>query len=683
MTSGAGRHAAPGAEDQQHLPLTPAPGRARIERSIALARDWLFGSQKAAGYWCEPLEADTTVESYWIMIQVAMCRGGNERMLRLARTIRERMLPDGGWSQYPGGPPDVSVSCTSYLALKLAGISAEEADMRRSRNVIVTMGGAECANSYTKYYFALFGQYPWDAVPAIPPEMVLLPEGAPFSIYDMSSWSRTIFVPLSIVFAHRPICSVPPERGADELFASEPVSGVIERPGRGVRRLLAVVRQPQPANWRRFFHQVDRVLKRYERHAARLPVRRWAIERAADWMIERLQNSEGLSAILPAMAQSLMALRCLGFDNEHVLVREQLAHLDALLIEGDAGELRMQPCISPVWDTVQTCHALLHAGAPPDHPSLQRAAVWLLGKQCRAPGDWARKTRAEAGGWYFENANEHYPDVDDTCMALMVLRRVRGGGSPLERERAIERGLSWMLAMQNQDGGWASFDRGNDKQWLAFIPFADHNAMIDPSTADITARVLECLSHFVGFGVEHPVCRRALRFLRDSQESDGSWYGRWGVNYIYGTWQVLRGLRAIGEDMGQPHVRRAVRWLFDHQNPDGGWGESIETYDDPGLRGQGPSTPSQTAWALMGLIAAHQVEHQAVRHGIRYLLDRQGAGGTWAEEAWTGTGFPRVFYLKYQGYRHYFPLMALGEYRAERFAPGSISNITGGLEAAG
>jgi squalene-hopene/tetraprenyl-beta-curcumene cyclase len=675
MTSRAERPTTVDPDDRLHLPLTPAPGRARIERSIAVARDWLFGSQKAPGYWCEQLEGDTSVESYWIMVHVAMGRGENERVLRLAGAIRQRMLPDGGWSRYPGGPADISVSCLSYLALKLAGVSADDADMRRSRNTIVTMGGAECANSYTKYYFALFGQCSWDAVPAIPPEMVLLPAAGPFSIYDMSSWSRTIFVPLSIVFAHRPVCEVPPERGAQELLALEPPSGVMVRPGRGLRRLLAVARLPRTEQWRQFFIQIDRMLKRYERWAPRWPLRRWAIERAADWMVERLRGSEGLSAILPAMAQSIMALRSLGYDGEHVLVREQLAHLDALLLEDEAGALRMQPCISPVWDTLQSCHALLHAGAPPEHPSLQRAATWLLQKQCRVPGDWARKTPAEPGGWYFENANELYPDVDDTCMALMVLRRVGGADSAAAREVAIQRGLAWMLAMQNRDGGWASFDRDNDKDWLAFVPFADHNAMIDPSTADITGRVLECLSHFPGYGVEHPVCQRALRFLRASQESDGCWYGRWGVNYIYGTWQVLRGLSAIGEDMDQPYVRRAVRWLLSHQNADGGWGESIESYDEPSQRGQGASTPSQTAWALMGLIAAHQAEHPSVRHGVRYLLDRQDARGTWAQELWTGTGFPRVFYLNYHGYRHYFPLMALGEYHAARFSRGSVSSI--------
>jgi squalene-hopene/tetraprenyl-beta-curcumene cyclase len=649
---------------------------------MAAARDWLFGSQAAAGYWCERLEGDTTVESYWILILASLGRADDERVRVLANAIRERTLPEGGWAQYPSGPAELSVSCTSYFALKLAGDEADDPAMRRSRDVIVTLGGAERANTYTKYYLALFGQYPWSSVPAIPPEMMLFPERGPFSIYDMSSWSRTIFVPLSIVYAHRPIRALPPERGVQELFA-EPESGKVLRPRGWVQRAVSIARQPRAERWRRFFLEVDRLLKHYEPRASLLPLRRWGTERATEWMIERLRGSEGLSAILPAMANSIMALHCLGYDADHPVLREQLAHLDALLIEDEAGALHMQPCLSPVWDTLQSCQALIHAGTAPDHPALSRAASWLLDKQCRAPGDWARKVSASPGGWFFENQNEHYPDVDDTCMALMVLRRARAQGAALEQEKAIERGLAWMLAMQNEDGGWASFDRGNDKEWLSFVPFADHNAMIDPSTADITARVLECLSLFPGFGTAHPLCRRALDFLRKEQESDGSWYGRWGVNHVYGTWQVLRGLAAIGEDMDQPWVRRAVRWLLDHQNPDGGWGESIRSYDDASQRGRGASTPSQTAWAVMGLIAARHAEHQAVRHGIHYLLDRQDARGTWAQEPWTGTGFPRVFYLNYHGYRHYFPLMALGQYHAARFARVSEARFDGGARLNG
>jgi squalene-hopene/tetraprenyl-beta-curcumene cyclase len=662
----------------EHIPLLFAPGRAIVEASVASARDWLFGCQTNAGFWCAQLEGDTTLESYWILLDAFMGRRDG-RAHALAQSIRERVLPNGGWPQYPGGPPDLSVSCVSYFALKLMGDREDDPRLRQSRDVIVTLGGAERSNTYARYYFALFGQYPWSAVPAIPPEMVLLPAKGPFDIHDMSSWSRTIFVPLSIVYAHRPICVIPPDRGIRELFANVEGSQRAAPIQLGWMQRLAQARPRSRAEaWQLFFFATDRLLKRYEPHATRLPLRRRALARAARWMLERLPGSDGLSAILPAMANSIMALRCLGYDNDHALLAEQLRHLDGLLFSEPGGSLRMQPCISPVWDTLQSCHALLMAGVPGDTPALRRAASWLLTKQTRSAGDWAQNCPVPPGGWYFEGRNEPYPDVDDTCMALMVLAQTLTEGANEEREAAIERGLAWMLAMQNQDGGWAAFDRGNDKEWLTFVPFADHNAMIDPSTPDITARVLECLSHFPRFSTEHPVVERALRYLRTAQHNDGSWYGRWGVNYIYGTWQVLRGLAAIGDDMNSPTARRGMRWLLEHQNPDGGWGESIASYDDPKQKGRGRSTPSQTAWALMGLMSARQTESPAVRRGIQWLLDRQTPSGTWEQPEWSGTGFPKVFYLNYHGYRHYFPLMALGQYRAARFGEGNTARSTRG-----
>jgi squalene-hopene/tetraprenyl-beta-curcumene cyclase len=627
--------------------LLPAAGRTRLDRSVASAGDWLLARQDPAGWWRGELEGDTTLESYLVLIEAFFGRRANAKTLDLARVIRAEALPEGGWSQYPGGPAELSVSCLSYFALKVAGDGAEAPHMRRAAEAIRGLGGAEAANSYTKYHLAFFGQYPWSAVPAIPPEMIFSPRAAPFTVYDMSSWSRTIFVPLSILYAHKPRCELPAACGVEELF-----TGDRARPPRG--------------GWRRFFTGVDRTLKLYERLPGAEALRRAAVRRAEAWMIERLEDSDGLSAILPAMANSVLAMKCLGYDEQHPLLKENLAHLDGLSLRDETGALRVQPCLSPVWDTVLAAHALVQAGLG-EHPALRRAATWLLSKQCRRPGDWVRNNPAPPGGWYFEQRNEFYPDVDDTCMALMVLKRVRAEVPAALQQAAIERGLAWMLGMQNSDGGWASFDRGNDKQWLTQIPFADHNAMIDPSTADITSRVLECLSLFSGFTLWHPVVDRARRFLYDTQLPEGCWYGRWGVNYLYGTWQVLCGLRAIGEDMEGRHVRRAVGWLLAHQNGDGGWGESIASYDEPARQGQGPSTPSQTAWALMGLLAASEVDHQAVRQGVRYLLERQDGAGTWAQEPWTGTGFPRVFYLNYHHYRHYFPLRALAQYRAARF----------------
>ncbi|HKU37797.1 MAG TPA: squalene--hopene cyclase [Polyangiales bacterium] len=628
----------------------------QVEPAIAAARSWLLQRQDARGFWCAELEGDTTLESYMILLEAFLGRRANEKSLALARVIREEMLPRGGWSQYPGGPAEISVSCLSYFALKLAGDRADEPHMARAREVILELGGIERANTYTQYHFAFFGQYSWAKVPAIPPEMLFLPRKSPFTIYDMSSWSRTIFVPLGILYAFKPVRSIPAECGAAELS----VAGSAPKP----KGLDARAR-----GFRSFFFGVDRALKLYERLPFAGALRRVAVRRAAAWMIERFDASDGLSAILPAMANSVMALHCLGYTDSDPLFQEQLRYLDELLIRdqpvGESGEaLRMQPCVSPVWDTVLSCHALIQSGLAEDDPALRQAASWLLSKQTRRPGDWSQRSPAEPGGWYFEYRNEFYPDVDDTCMALMVLSHARAHEPEATQRAALERGLAWMLQMQNSDGGWGAFDRDNDKQWLSYVPFADHNAMIDPSTADITTRVLECLSHFPGFDPKHPRVARALEFVWRDQCPDGSWYGRWGVNYLYGTWQVLRGLRAIGADMRCAQVQRAVRWLEQHQNGDGGWGESIASYDDPARKGIGASTPSQTAWALMGLIAAHREASPAVQRGVRYLLDTQDAEGSWPQALWSGTGFPKVFYLNYHFYRHYFPLMALSQYRS-------------------
>ncbi|HVZ85958.1 MAG TPA: squalene--hopene cyclase [Polyangia bacterium] len=655
--------------------LVPAPPRARVDAAIDAARGWLLGQQTADGYWQGELEGDTTLESYLILLETYFNRRSSAKVQDLARVVRAEALPSGGWAQYLGGPAELSVSCLSYFALKVAGDPAGAPHMRAARAAIRALGGVGRANTYTRQHLALFGQVPWDSVPAVPPEMLFFPKKAPFSVYDLSSWSRTIFVPLSIIWAKKPVVTLPPGCGVPELLEDAAA--------------LGQDRVPRRPDWKTAFGGLDRLLKLGEHVPGSRLLRRVAVARAGAWMIERLSDSDGLSAILPAMANSVLALSCLGYDERHPLVVEARRHLDDLLI-GDETGLRMQPCISPVWDTVLSLHALLQSsedrlqnprtGSEPaamrsDRPSpssrdandapasaaaVARAVRWLLDKQTRKPGDWAVRNPVPPGGWYFERRNEFYPDVDDTCMALMVLAQAPGGDAA--RAQAVQRGLTWMMGMQNEDGGWASFDKGNDKEWLTHVPFADHNAMIDPSTADITGRVLESLSHYPGYGVHHPAVARALGFLRRDQATEGCWYGRWGVNYLYGTWQVLRGLRAIGEDMDAVYVRRAARWLLGRQNADGGWGESIGSYDHLSQKGVGDSTPSQTAWALMGLIAAGEAAHPAVRRGVAHLLDSQ-KDGTWEQALWTGTGFPKVFYLNYHYYRHYFPLMALGQYR--------------------
>jgi squalene-hopene/tetraprenyl-beta-curcumene cyclase len=708
---------------EESSPLA-APTAAAVDSAIESARAWLVARQTSEGYWCGDLEGDTTLESYLILLRAFLRHGpdsatkldgpaNDPEIERFAVRIRELARADGGWSSYAGGPGNLSVSCLSYFALKVAGDSAHAPHMRRARDLILALGGAGCANSYTRYHLAMFGECPWSDVPAIPPEIMFLPQAGPFSVYDMSSWSRTIFVPLSIIYAYKPVVRLPPDRRAGELWRGrddrwraedENSDGTRDSNGDGnsngnghdqttgngggnngngaskvngngtgngdsdaafYDRDEIGAGRGTALRWRQFFLNVDRALKIGERMPLAGALRRRAVDRAAAWMITRLAHSDGLGAILPAMTSSVIALRCLGYRDGNPRLEEALRALERLFTSRGTAGLRVQPCLSPVWDTCLAASALIQAGEPAAGPALTRAASWLLGRQCQRPGDWAEKNHAAPGGWAFEFRNDFYPDVDDTAMALIALAGVQMTDGARARV-AQRRGLAWLLGMQNRDGGWSSFDRDNDKRWLTHVPFADHNAMIDPSTPDITGRALECLSHFDGFDARHPTVRRAIDFVRGQQHADGSWFGRWGVNYIYGTWQVLRGLRCIGEDMTRAHVQRAARWLTARQNADGGWGESIASYDDAAKKGVGPSTPSQTAWAVMGLIAAGLHGHAAVHAGIRYLVESQDREGSWRQDQWTGTGFPGVFYLNYEYYRHYFPLMALAQYRRAR-----------------
>ncbi len=637
--------------------IQAAPDLKAIDSTIESSRDWLIERQNPEGWWCAELEADTTLESYFILFKTLFGHRDDPKIPKLAKVIRECILPEGAWNIYEGGPPEISISCLSYFAMKLAGVPASDPDMIKSRDAILKMGGVVKANTYTKYYLAFFDQYDWDHCPAIPPEMILLPKVSPIHIYDMSSWSRTIFVPLGIIYALKPVCIVPPECQIDELFV-----------GGREHADLRLQRDDKPVTWKNFFLLTDKALKIAQKFPID-PVRKFAIRKAEEWMLERFPMSGGLSAILPAMMNSVIALKCLGYAEDHPLVKEGIRELDALEIYDEKTDsIRVQPCVSPVWDTCISVYAMGQTGIDRHHPAMKKGASWLLSKQTKHPGDWQHKNPAPPGGWYFEFLNEFYPDVDDTCMTLMALQHVDAPEGEEVQRAAMERGLVWMLGMQNDDGGWASFDKGNDKDFLTKVPFADHNAMIDPSTSDITSRVIESLSFFKskGFDLNHPVIQRGIEFIKKDQCEDGSWFGRWGVNYIYGTWQVLRGMKLIGEDMNKGWLRRGVEWFLRHQNEDGGWGESILSYEDPSTKGIGTRTPSQTAWALMGLISANQVESQAVRRGVKYLLDTQTSDGTWNETDWTGTGFPKVFYLKYHYYRHYFPMMALAQYRTAK-----------------
>ncbi len=620
-----------------------------LDEAIQRGAERLLAHQDPAGFWLFELEVDATITSEyllmrrWLGIHDAATEG------KAARHLLAIQLPDGGWPIYHNGPADASATVKAYFALKMAGLSPESPEMRRARQKVLELGGITRVNVFTKILLALFGEYPWAGVPCMPVEIVLLPRWSYFNLSEISYWSRTVLVPLLIIFAHRPVRPVPRAAGLDELYLVPREQADFSFP-----------RDPQLFTWRNFFLVVDRILRIHDRFVRR-PLRTRAIRTAERWMLERMQGTGGLGGIFPAMVNSVIALTCLGYPLEHPTVRKALAEIDALRIESDET-LRVQACVGPIWDTALTINALVEAGLAPDHPALVRAGEWLLGKQTRRPGDWRLKAPGTPpGGWAFQFENEFYPDVDDTAAVLMALRKIRLPDEEA-KTRALARGLNWVLAMQGSDGGWGAYDRDNNRMVFNLIPFADHGALLDPSTEDLAGRVLEALG-YLGFRPDEPAAERAIAFLKAKQCWDGSWYGRWGVNYLYGTWSALAGLARIGEDMSAPYIRKAVAWLLSRQNPDGGWGESCYTYNDPRTAGMGKSTASQTAWALLALLHAGEAAHPAVTRGIRFLLETRRPHGLWEEAEFTGTGFPRVFYLRYHGYSKYFPLWALALYR--------------------
>jgi squalene-hopene/tetraprenyl-beta-curcumene cyclase len=653
----------------RHDSAHPSP-QSPLQNAVDRARRCLLARQAADGHWVGELQGDTILESEYILLMAFLGREGEERVARAARYVLRQQMPEGGWNNYTDGPVDLSVSVKAYFALKLAGHDPETPSMRRACAAIRALGGAARCNSFTKFYLALLGQFPYGNCPAVPPEMMLLPRGAFFNIYAMSSWTRTIVVPLSIFYAHKPVRQPAPEQGIRELFLQPPETPLW--PGTPTRRWLT---------WNNFFLVVDLLIKHLEKWPFGA-LRAAALKRAQAWLLEHFADSDGVGAIFPPIIYTIVSLRCLGYADQSPEMQWALKQLDDLMIE-DGDTLRLQPCFSPVWDTALTLNALADAGVSGQHPAIQRAVRWLLDKEVRRTGDWSvRHPNLEPGGWFFEYRNGFYPDTDDTAMVLMALARtghawsrIEDRGSRIEKNHEpcamfdprtsaippVRRAINWLLAMQNRDGGWPAFDRGITHDVLTKVPFADHNAMLDPSCPDITARVLEALGLF-GFRPGQPKVDRALAFLQATQEPEGCWLGRWGVNYIYGTWQVLVGLCSIHFDMAHPMVRRAAAWLKNVQQPGGGWGETCRSYDDPSLKGQGTPTASQTAWALLGLMAAGETHSAEVRAGIESLLATQGPNGDWRENEFTGTGFPKVFYLKYHMYAQYFPLMALGRY---------------------
>jgi squalene-hopene/tetraprenyl-beta-curcumene cyclase len=617
---------------------------AGCSRALSRAASSLLARQHPEGYWWGDLTADTTLESDYILLQLWLHPPVNgvwnppSRPLidKAVRSILERQLPDGGFSIYEKGPADVSATVKAYFALKVSGMDPADPRLDRARRRILDLGGIQATNSYVKINLSLFGLYPREYCPAVPPEMML----AGNLIYEMSSWTRAIVVPLSVVQAAKPNRPVP--RGFDlkELFL----------PGRS----MAFSNDLGFFSWKNFFLVLDRFFKGWERYGSK-GLRRNAIRRAEKWILDHTRLSDGLGAIYPAMMYVIMALDTLGYPAEHPDRLEAQRQFDRLLVD-DGQSFFFQPCFSPVWDTAIATFALGEAGHTAS-PALNKAAAWLCTKEVRHKGDWSvKRPDTEPSGWYFEFANEFYPDIDDTAMVLLALSHGRSSGQEAVRRRAV----NWLLAMQSKDGGWAAFDVDNDWHVLSHVPFADHNAMLDPTCPDITGRVLEALRR-CGVERNHPAILRGINYLMRTQEQDGSWYGRWGVDYIYGTFLALRGLRAAGVGEREASILRAGEWLRSVQNADGGWGESCESYDRNRFV-PAASTPSQTAWAVMGLLATGDVSSLSLVKGVEYLVETQREDGRWDEDLSTGTGFPKVFYLMYHLYRDSFPTLALATY---------------------
>ncbi|HEY2344232.1 MAG TPA: squalene--hopene cyclase [Chthoniobacteraceae bacterium] len=650
-----------------------SPAATRLDSAISRAQQNLLRLQHDDGHWCGELMVDSTLCSDYILYMHWADEVDPVLQEKCVAHIRRRQMRDGGWNIYEEGPSEVNATVKAYFALKLAGHSPGDPWMREARASALRLGGIPHMNTYAKLYLALLGQFPWKYLPTLPAEIMFFPKWCFFNIYELSSWSRAMLTPLAILNHYKPTRELPAELHIHELY-----------PVGSEQQYLGVPRDERYWSWPNFFLRCDGVLKVLGRLPWK-PFRMLALEKAEKWMVARMgEGSDGLGAIFPGMLNALIALKTLHYPNNHPLVLKARRDFEGLFVD-DPQDFRIQPCLSPVWDTAINMIALAESGLGPSHSALQSAADWLARKEVtQMRGDWRHKNpHPVASGWAFEYSNDYYPDTDDTMMVLMGLRLVdarlaesNGSAADIEsvggRQSAMfERALDWLLSFQCQDGGWAAFDKEVTQRWLEDVPFADHNAILDPTCSDLTGRVLELLG-YIGFDRRDPRIRRAVKMLRRTQEDDGSWYGRWGVNYIYGTWQVLRGLRAIGECMRQDWIVRARDWLESCQNEDGGWGETCASYEDPTLKGKGPSTPSQTAWALMGILAACNfadgvgVERRSIRRGVEYLLAGQSADGSWPEPQTTGTGFPRVFYLRYDMYRNNWPLLALATYENYR-----------------
>lgn len=644
--------------------------KAALDTAIKRSCDYLFSVQHPEGYWVAELESNATITAEYIFFMHFMGILDPIRQEKCVQYLFRNQQQDGGWNLFYGTTSNISTTVEVYMALKMAGVSPDRPEMVKARDCIFSLGGIRATRVFTKIFMSLFGQVSWEVVPVMPVEIILLPTWFYFNIYEMSSWSRGTVVPLSVVYSHRPVFKLDENRGIRELF-------------RKTDDDLSMPFSPGGVTWRNFFNFVDRSLKWLGKSTWK-PLRKFAMKRAKKWILKHQEPEGDFSGIQPAMFNSLMALKCLGYSNDDPAIIKGLEAVDRFIID-NGDHLVLQACVSPLWDTAITCNALMDAGLPGDHPALVKAGDWMLKKQVTRPGDWKIKNpNTPPGGWAFEFFNEMYPDTDDTAEILMSLHRTCL--SSKDKEKECQRALTWLLSMQSKNGGWGAFDQDNDHRLFNEIPFADHGAMLDPPTVDVTGRILWFLG-LLKFDLRHPQVRRAIEFIKSEQEGDGCWFGRWGVNYIYGTFLVLNGLGSIGEDMTQDYIRRATQWLISCQNADGGWGETCDSYEKPHLRGQGNSTPSQTGWAMLGLMAAQMsggdklrleslangksaswlgladaTYADALRKGADFLIQRQSEDGSWEEKEFTATGFPVHFFIRYHMYRQFFPLMALARY---------------------
>ncbi|HLN08584.1 MAG TPA: squalene--hopene cyclase [Xanthobacteraceae bacterium] len=640
--------------DASIAPSTHAPVQFadRLEEHIQAATTAMLKRQNADGHWVFELEADTTIPAEYVLLRHFLGEPVDAALeAKIAVYLRRARRADGGWPLFHDGAFDMSASVKAYFALKMIGDAPETEHMRQAREAIRARGGAAGSNVFTRALLALYGIVSWRAVPIMPVEIMLLPRWFPFHLSKISYWARTVIVPLLVLGALKPKARNPLGVTIDELFLNPPLE-------------LGRAHKAPHQTWRWFmlFQAIDAVLWIVEPYFPRR-VRQRAIDKAAAFVRERLNGEDGLGAIFPAMVNSVMMFRALGYPADHPDAAIARASIDKLLVIKD-DEAYCQPCVSPVWDTALMCHALMEVGGTEDERAA-RGMAWLEPLQVLdTVGDWAeQRPHVRPGGWAFQYANPHYPDLDDTAVVVMAMDRATGADRSSFAD-AIRRGREWVVGLQSHDGGWGAFDADNSYTYLNNIPFSDHGALLDPPTADVTARCLSMLAQLGERPEASPAMAKALDFLRRNQEPDGSWYGRWGINYIYGTWSVLCALNAVAMDPSSQVMRKAADWLISIQNPDGGWGEDGSSYklDYRGYE-PAPSTASQTAWALLGLMAAGEIDHPAVARGISYLTAHQGADGIWPEERYTATGFPRVFYLRYHGYAKLFPLWALARYR--------------------